>query len=523
MKKVLLTPDNAEQYASYLRDESRLCGMAAELAFPSSPEELSEYVRKEYDSGHPVVIQGARTGVSGGAVPAAPDSRVIALEEMAKAGDIEETKDGTFIWCEPGLRLFDLHRIASKAHAMFPPDPSEDTATIGGIIANSATGMNGCRAGRTGDHLQAVRVLLANGSIITLQRGEHFLRKDGFSLPDGRTCTFPEPLPEESRLSVIPHAGEDLVDLFAGSEGAYGILTELRLRLVPEDAALWGIWFFFSSDKEALLCTGLVRQHAASAGISAVRALDYLDSGALQAAEEARAHSSRLEGLPALPEDTNAAVYLELAGGSEEAVEEILAEMAELLESEGIDIDRSWTASDRDSIGRFRAYRHAVPEQAGLRVDRLRAEDPGLRLAALDLGCPAEAYSGTVTFLHEKLSSLRIQGFLFGHAMDGRIHLMLLPESKEELAAAEAFFRQLTAADPEGTEAEETGSFVPEVSGTAFRLLPAVENGVGRLRADLFAGTLSPAEHASLRAVKDFFDPKGLLNPGSFLLKEAQV
>ena len=191
--------------------------------------------------------------------------------------------------------------------------------------------------------------------------------------------------------------------------------------------------------------------------------------------------------------------------------------------AEGIDIDRSWTASDRDSIGRFRAYRHAVPEQAGLRVDRLRAEDPGLRLAALDLGCPAEAFSGTVTLLHEKLSSLRIQGFLFGHAMDGRIHLLLLPESEEELAAAEAFFRQLTAADPEGTEAEETGCFVPEVSGTAFRLLPAVENGVGRLRADLFAETLSPAEYASLRALKDFFDPKGLLNPGSFLLKEAQV
>ena len=68
MKKVLLTPDNAEQYASYLRDESRLCGCAAELAFPSDPEELSEYLRKEYDAGHPVVIQGARTGVSGGAM-----------------------------------------------------------------------------------------------------------------------------------------------------------------------------------------------------------------------------------------------------------------------------------------------------------------------------------------------------------------------------------------------------------------------------------------------------------------------
>lgn len=504
MKKVLLTPDNAEQYASYLRDESRLCGCAAELAFPSDPEELSEYLRKEYDAGHPVVIQGARTGVSGGAVPTDPESRVIVLEEMAKSEDVEKTSDGAFLWCEPGLRLFDLRRIAAKSHLTFLPDPSEDTATIGGIIANSATGMNGSCAGRTGDHLQAVKVLLTDGTILTLQRGEHFLRADGFTLPDGRSCTFAQPLPEVPRLRVLPHAGEDLVDLFAGSEGAYGILTGLRLKLVPEDAAYWGIWFFFSTDADALRCADLIRAHRTSYTSGAIRALDYLDGGSLAAAEEARANSSRLEGLPALPEDTGAAVYLELAGESEEAVEEILAELAELLESDGFDIDKSWTASDRDSIERFRAYRHAVPEQSGLRVDRLRAEIPGLRLSALDLGCPAEAFSGTVTYLREKISSLRIQGFLFGHAMDGRIHLTLLPKNEEEMTAADELFRQLA----EGNAAEADSS--P-------RLIPAVENGVGRLRADLFAGTLSPEEYASLRTLKDFFDPKGLLNPGSFL------
>src|SRR5262249_32462277 len=135
-----------------------------------------------------------------------------------------------------GVLLRDVHAGAQRAGQLYTPDPTETGASIGGNIATNASGSRSFRYGPTRRWVERLRVVLADGRLMDVGRGEPI----DFDPP-------PIPLPNVTKNTAgyLLRPGMDWVDLFVGSEGTLGVVTEARLRLIPAPkAVLAGLVFF---------------------------------------------------------------------------------------------------------------------------------------------------------------------------------------------------------------------------------------------------------------------------------------
>jgi len=150
----------------------------------------------------PIVPRGASTGMAGGAVPVM-DSVMIDLSRMHRI--IEIDRELAIAIVEPGVFTGDLQKEAEKFNLMYAPDPaSAAISTIGGNVATNAGGLRAVKYGVTGDYVMALRLVLADGRVLSLGR--------------------------KTKKSVV---GLNLVGLVVGSEGTLGIITQITLRLIP--------------------------------------------------------------------------------------------------------------------------------------------------------------------------------------------------------------------------------------------------------------------------------------------------
>ena len=118
----------------YLRDESGLTGSAEDIIFPESEEELSSAVRQAAQEGLRLTFQGACTGLAGGACPGG--GRIVNLSLPDKMSEIENG----LLTVQCGVTLEDIRAKAAAAGMFFPPDPTEQTATAGGMFASGGGG-----------------------------------------------------------------------------------------------------------------------------------------------------------------------------------------------------------------------------------------------------------------------------------------------------------------------------------------------------------------------------------------------
>jgi FAD/FMN-containing dehydrogenase len=189
----------------YLTDWRRAFhGQAMAVLLPGSTEEVAEAIQICARHGVGVVPQGGNTGLAGGATPAGPAPQVVlSLARMQRLRKIDPI--GMTMEVEAGMPLATARRIAAEAGRAFPVSiASEGTATVGGIIATNAGGVNVLRYGMARDLVLGLDVVLADGARLN---GLRHLRKN--------------------------NAGVDWKQLFIGSEGALGVVTAAVLRLVP--------------------------------------------------------------------------------------------------------------------------------------------------------------------------------------------------------------------------------------------------------------------------------------------------
>ena len=184
----------SDEYSDYLRDESRTIGNAATISFPKSEKDIIEIVKYCHEHDILINIQGARTGLAGGASPVG--GNILNLSRMTKILGMryDEKKDKYYLQVQPGVLLsqvrkalenkaFDISDWSQKSkdalsrikagELFFSPDPTETTASIGGMAACNASGARSFLYGATRLHINALRVVLANGSVTVLKRGIH--------------------------------------------------------------------------------------------------------------------------------------------------------------------------------------------------------------------------------------------------------------------------------------------------------------------------------------------------------------
>jgi D-lactate dehydrogenase (cytochrome) len=534
----------SEEYTLYLKDESRLPGQAEKIFFPVNQAQVEDALRCAQNSGTPLTAQGSRTGINGAAAPAA--GGVLNLSKMRSITGLSRDKDGVFyVTLEPGVLLSELQeRLARKnfdvdawtsesrevcgqlreaPRMTFPPDPTESTASLGGMFACDAQGLCACRYGSTAKHVREVTVALADGQSWNVQRGKYCFDAQGVTLPDGRRLETPSFETAVCRC-LLPREGMDLVDFLAASEGMLGVVTSLTLRLEPAFTERWGILFFFSDFMKALDFSLSFSSSfslnfpsnfslnfsqsavAADNDFSGIEAVELFDRASLDLVMEAKlgGTSPRLPDFSLDGETSSggiaareAAVYIQLAGNNAGEVQDTLLALADMFASLGGRESDALVAEGDREVEKFRLFRHAVPEFANTRIDQIRRVCPDVHKMAVDFTVPLPRMRETAVMYREGMKKSGVSGAIFGHAAIGRLHVNFFPENTAQLQRTRALMNEWAA------RAVAMGGRLAD------------ENGVGKTKRFMILNHVPAIQLQTMRRVKEFFDPRGLLNPGN--------
>ncbi len=513
----------------YLRDESRLPGHADSISFPQSEEEIQEVLKEFEASSTPVTIQGSRTGITGGAVPL--QGHILNLSRMNKILGLrcEPQENIFYLTVQPGIKLQDLTQAAhakqfdtlawsseslaalemflQQGPYFFPPDPTETTASLGGMTACNASGARSFYYGSTRKFIQGLHIILTDGSRLRLRRGGQRSRAGGFSL--SVQTAFPEKtyLIRGSTPSYTRPAGKnaagyfsgrdiDLIDLFIGCEGTLGIISQIELKLIPSPKHIWGGVFFFRQEKRAVefvttLRTDSFLKEQAESGTK-LTAVEFFDKRALALTATLPAAE-----FPRTPEQVNAALYIELHGNIEDNVSQCFLHIAELIAEKSEDPELNWLAADKKQMKKLNGFRHAVPEAVNLLLDTYKKKYPELTKLGTDMAVTDEKLLDIYRLYRSVLQPSGMDFTMFGHIGDNHIHANIIPKNSDEYARGKILYNEIACA-------------VLTMGGTI-----SAEHGIGKLKTELLKAMYGDRGIEEMKKLKKYFDPKNIFNPGN--------
>ena len=433
---------DAERMEKYRWDRANDPDAGTPLAVvrPGSTEDVQAAVRFAAARGIPVVPRGAGSGLSGGA--SAVDGCLVVCTERMTAIDIDPVTRTAVV--QPGLMNAQVKAAAAEHDLWYPPDPSSyEICSIGGNIATNAGGLCCVKYGVTTDYVLGLTVVLADGTAVRL-----------------------------GGPRVKDVAGLSLTKLFVGSEGTLGIITEIVLRLVPQQrppATL--VATFATLDDATDTVLAITRRMRPSM-------LEFMDQPTINAVED----------MTKMGLDRSAAAMLVIQSdepaGHAAAECELIASLCE--ENHATEV---FSTDDADEGEAFVvARRNAIP--AVERTGTLLLEDVGVPLPQL----------GALVDGIAKISADRdVTIAVIAHAGDGNTHPLIV-------------------FDPADTDmAERARTAYGEVMELAMSLGGTItgEHGVGRLKRPWLADYLGPDALALNQRIKDALDPEGILNPGA--------
>ncbi len=430
-----------------LTDASHYPGHADQVFTPESESEVVEILRRASHERVPVTCAGALTGLGGGAAP--QGGWAISLQKLRTL----ELSPG-FARVGPGVALRELQSAATGDGQFYAPDPTENTASLGGNIAANASGSRSFRYGATRRHVRALRVAFMDGTVREFRRGE--------------TIDFEVPaisLPKTTKLSAgYPLApGMDMVDLIVGSEGTLGVVTEAELQLLPAPGERLGGVVFFPSEDSAMDAVERWRP------IPGLNMIEYIDQASLQMMDVQHRAALMIE----LEEDANG--------------ETADIDMAGALESD------SWFATSPADRERFRVFRHTLSERANDRVRRT-----GFTKFGTDYAVPLDK-SRRMMAEYRKTLDREFPGkyVIFGHIGDAHVHVNAFPESEQEYERGKELMTDLARA-------------AVALGGTV-----GAEHGLGKRKTHLLEIQYPPDQIDAMKNVKRRFDPDWLLGRGT--------
>ncbi len=396
-----------EIVSSYSRDQSQLAthGNPQLVLLAKSEDEISKTLKFANTQKIPVVARGAGSGLSGGA-NAVSGGIVISLEKMNQILEIDEVNQLARV--EPGVINLDLDKEVSKLNLAYLPDPaSREWSTIGGNVATNAGGMCCVKYGVTANHVRAIRLVMADGEVITVGNP---LKKSVTNL--------------------------DLVHLIVGSEGTLGVITEIVVSLSPRPKPGTTLIATFAGIDSAMKAI----PELVALGPSM---LEVVDETTLQAVEEWKPLGFKGVGTVLIMQSDDSA--------------ELCASGAAIAEKHGA-IDATYSDDPRDSSDLIQVRKLAYPalERKGV--------------ALLDDVCvPISQISNLITKVKEIAGRSELLIGIFGHAGDGNMHPTIVYDhgDKEAERRAQGAFNAIISVAQElgGTASGEHGIGSIKVEG----------------------------------------------------------
>ena len=516
--------------AGYLEDASGdVAGTASGLLRVSDEAEAAAFLRATAGRGVPVLPQAARSSLTGGAIPRG--EVVVSVERLTDFGPIERYERGARVTVAAGVRLHDLQRVAGEHGYYYPPVPTYDGAMIGGTASTNAGGAASFKYGVTRRWIQGLRVLLFNGDLLAIERGQVLARRgEGFRivLSDGCELRVPVPdyrLPDLKKVSAGYYAADplDMVDLFVGSEGTLGLITAVTLDLAPLPAGVVSGLTFVRDIGCGLSLAGALREAAVEARARTdpagpdVRAIELMDMRCLDLLRQ-HAGSRRLR--VRIPAEAGAALLFAMETDDRMSNLEVEALLGALLEGGGgipdgplarlFAILRNHDAleglefafpEDTRRQATLVEFREAVPQRVNEIIAERRRLDSAVRKVGGDLIVPFERLPEMVRVYEEGFKGRGLSFAIWGHVSDGNLHPNALPRNAEEVERAEEALMEFA------REAAVRGG------------CPLSEHGVGRsaLKKRMLRAFLGDAALESMLAVKRALDPEGRFAPGVLL------
>ena len=415
---------------------------AGAVVFPQNTAHVSECVKLAAEHGVSVVTRGSGTGLSGGSVPSG-DCIVLCLVQMDKILEVDPRNLTLRAQC--GAITVKIDEAAAAHGLFYPPDPgSMKISTIGGNVAENSGGLRGLKYGVTRDYIMGLEVVLPDGRIVRL----------------GNAC-------------VKDVAGYSMKDLFIGSEGTLGIVTEVLLKLLPRPPA-----------RRTMLAT-YDRMESAAETVSAIIAakiipctLEFLDQMTICCVEE--------YAKIGLPTDCAALLLME-TDGHPAAVADEADKMVSIAKAHGAR-EVKIAADAEESLKLASARRSAFSALARMRPTTILE----------DVTVPRSELATMVAFIAETATRHRLQVGTFGHMGDGNLHPTFLTDERD----TDEMHRVHMALD-------EIVAKTLELGGTI-----TGEHGVGLAKKQWLRQQLGDDSFELMRQIKRAIDPNTLLNPG---------
>lgn len=489
-------------------------GHAAAVAFPRDEAECAALVR----GAARILPVGAQSSLTGGATPLGDlvlsTSRLNAVENLAD----------TCVTVQPGVALTALREALDAAGRAYPPTPTFEGATVGGVVATNAAGAATFKYGTTRDWVRGLTVVLASGEVLDVERGQVQASHGRFVIDTARgPVAVPAPtypLPDVPKRSAGYHAAPDLdlVDLFVGSEGTLGVVTSVTLDVLPRRPEVCVVLIVLDGEDRAAALAGRLRdasietrRRADPAGLD-VAAIEYLDRRSLDLLRADAAGRRRAS----VPDTAGAVLLLQVElppGATADRVHEQIGlaasaappagpvvDLCRLLAAEGL-LDRTELAAPGETAraAELLALREAVPETVNRQVAvAKRRVDDAIEKVAADVIVPFSKLADCVRLFRTAFESRGLDHAVWGHLSDANLHPNVLPRSADDVRAGKAAILAC-------------GRAVIRLGGC-----PLAEHGVGRnpTRQALLRLLLGYEGIEQMRAVKRALDPDDKLAPG---------
>ena len=442
---------------AYEADASGLRMLPELVARPAAASEVVELMRQATADRIPVTCAGAQTSTTGASIT--DRGILLSLRSLDSLSGLD-VKART-IRVGPGALVGDIKRTAAAEGLLFAPDPtSEEESTIGGAIACNASGARTFKYGATRQHVQALKIVMANGELREFRRSNLEKNTVGYAF------------------------AHDPIDWFIGSEGTLGVIVEAELSLLPLPARVVGLAIFFRTEADALKFVVAARE---SAGVSP-RCIEYFDDQAITIARSAATGVT-------IPLGSSTMVYVEEEVADD--VDSTLTKWGELLEAVAPDFE-PLVFDGEARLRETRRMRHSVPATMNERGGRHLPA--GGRKVSTDWAVPYARLGEAIQAARSIAADNDVQQpVIYGHAGNGHPHQNFVAQNREELSTIEK-------------AVEQTLRTVLGLGGTV-----AAEHGIGKLKRRWLPLQMNALQIALMAAVKRELDPHGLLPPGNIL------
>ncbi len=400
-----------EQIINYLEDTSNLKFGSADVVYiPKNESEVLEAIKEAKKNKMPLTASGAGTGTTGGRIP--QGGAILSLEKMNSILSIN--KKNSIAVLQAGVIVDEFLRALEKENLFYPPFPTERMAFIGSNVATNASGEYSCRFGATRKYVQRIRVALSTENILDIRRGKYIADENGLIVSPFFKVKIPAYRSPDIKNAAgyFSKPGMDLVDLFIGSEGTLGVITEVEVKLIPALPKRSIMILFLKRNDDTLNIISKIRNNKKLN----VYSLEYFEKHSLEILRKA------FPNIPAC----ESALYIE------QEVKD-LDDWLKLLEEYSL-LD-TWIGENERDYNKLIDFRHKLPELINEYFREIKQTK-----VAMDIAVPADYFPTFFDFYQEMARKTAIEYMIFGHIGENHLHFNFFPKNEAERKRAIASY-----------------------------------------------------------------------------------